>query len=204
MGKVISLLLLLISMSSYAMPNNLILVRHGQGEHNVQRFHNSNMEHPNYRVANLTKVGIEQIKSTAKEIKKLGFDNSNIDLVLVSPLPRTVQTAEVLLEEGIIKREHIKIEPRLIEVQVGDLEGLRYEAGKDFWDHSDGHQHGGETDADVMARVSAMIKDLSKQYSGKNIVLVSHGTPSSEIIKFVTNTEVQTKLNNGEVRLLQA
>lgn len=201
--KLIILMSILFSSGSLADQNNILLVRHGEGEHNVQGFHNSNMEHQNYRVSNLTDLGRKQIKDTAEAFKAAGFNCDNIDLVLVSPLPRTVQTAQVLLQEGVISVDKIKLEPRLIEVQAGDLEGLQHEKGKDHWDHSDGHKHGGETEQDVNARVSLLLAEMKSKYSNKNIAMVSHGTPSSEIIKIIKKKDSRTKMKNGELLILR-
>lgn len=180
----------------------LIIIRHGQGTHNVEGFYSSDPNHPNYRPAYLTEKGMHQARRTAFRLSAQGISKENIQEVYVSPLPRTIQTANYLVEEGIISPDQIKIEPRLIEVQMGEREGKHYyEFPEDPWDHSKAHEYGGETNQDVRNRVISLYNEVISNHPKKNIIFVTHGSPALELTKAIEGNA--KKLNPAEYKILQ-
>jgi len=108
---------------------------------------------------------------------------------VVSNLRRTHETAQAIVRAGLpgpdaIPGPHCQAIPDLAEQNFGDWQGMTYDelhqsrggAFHRFW-HGPAHQRvpGGESFADVMARVSWAILQLVEAYRGHNIIAVAHG-----------------------------
>jgi alpha-ribazole phosphatase len=101
----------------------------------------------------------------------------------VTPLSRTRRTAEAIFAAGYPRAEP-EVEPDLIEQSLGEWQGLphaelpaRLALPKHaFWPLA-GHERppGGETMADVIARVGASLERLADQHADEDVVVVSHG-----------------------------
>src|ERR1700691_1082784 len=111
------------SLSLYSIEQQLIVIRHGEAGNNIEKVYNSNPENPNYKIFNLTQAGILATQKTAKDLIAQGFSNDNIAAVFVSPLPRTKQTADVLVQQGLVSKDKLILDKRLIELNAGELEG---------------------------------------------------------------------------------
>jgi alpha-ribazole phosphatase len=101
----------------------------------------------------------------------------------VTPLSRTRRTAEAIFAAGYPHAE-AEVEPGLIEQSLGEWQGLphaelpaRLALPKHaFWPLA-GHERppGGETMADVIARVGASLESLAVQHADEDVVVISHG-----------------------------
>jgi alpha-ribazole phosphatase len=101
----------------------------------------------------------------------------------VTPLSRTRRTAEAIFAAGYPHAE-AEVEPDLIEQSLGEWQGLphaelpaRLALPKHaFWPLA-GHERppGGETMADVIARVGASLESLAVQHADEDVVVISHG-----------------------------
>ena len=92
----------------------VILMRHGQADNNVNRILVGR-----HIESHLTEFGKNQVLDTAKYLKEI-----SIDKVLVSPVVRTVETAEIVCEYlGMA----YQIDERLYEIELGKLVGMNYE-----------------------------------------------------------------------------
>lgn len=116
----------------------------------------------------LNENGIKEAQAVAESLKTINFDK-----VFCSPLTRTKQTCEIICKD----KSKIQIEPRLIERDFGEFEGLtRHEF--DFFDFCDFFSttkyKKAESLSDVRDRVFPFIEEL-KQYKNQNILVVSHG-----------------------------
>ena len=87
----------------------IIFVRHGQTNlNNPKRMQGiSDLE--------LNDNGIEQ----ANNIRKV-IENKNIDIIIVSPLKRAIQTAEII---NVNMQKEVIIDERIMETNFGNLEG---------------------------------------------------------------------------------
>lgn len=90
-----------------ATPNKILFIRHGEGEHNVLNREGKYQEAKKIRDPHLTALGIEQSKAIGKKLS-----TQPIDLVLVSPMFRTLETASFIFEGRPIQ---FLVEPDLIE-----------------------------------------------------------------------------------------
>jgi alpha-ribazole phosphatase len=102
---------------------------------------------------------------------------------LVTPLSRTLRTAEAIFAAGY-PDVPLAVEPGLIEQSFGTLQGtpgaqlsekLALPA-HDFWPTSHAERpEGGESFEDVIARVGEVISRLAAAHAGQDIVAVCHG-----------------------------
>ena len=153
----------------------LYVARHGETEYNRLGLFmgQKNIE--------LNKKGIFQAHKLGERAKLL-----NVDFILSSSLIRAMQTAGIV--KSYIERE-IKVDNRLIERNVGVLEGLTMEGLKEF---QNGYSHDmekvyneiipeSETSQEVQKRVFEAIDDIKSKYSNKTILVITH----SFIIKMI-------------------
>lgn len=113
---------------------------------------------------------------------------------VISPAGRTQATAAIILAD---RQTTISLDPRWAETNHGRWEGLTYadvtgrfreEAAQRFDDPLNGRVPGGESIADVLARVSDGWKSLLDQHSGGRILVVTHATPIQLILCMVSGT----------------
>lgn len=112
-------------------------------------------------------------KRQSVELKKL-IKNKKFDIVFCSDLKRAVESAKLTFGNSI----KIIKDKRLRECDYGDLtrgDSKKVEAmtlkciGKSF--------PNGESYKDVERRIKSFLKDLLKDYSGKNVAIVAHRGP---------------------------
>ena len=152
--------------------NNYFIARHGEGDHNVNKFLSANNE----VVSNLTDKGREQAKNAGQKLK-----SEKIDMIFCSPLIRTKDTAKIIANEIGFNEKEIIVDDRLIEVQTGVLNGQSNEKFhglfKNILDRFEIAPEEGENVSDVRRRIGDFIYDINKKYSGKNILIVTHEYP---------------------------
>lgn len=178
----------------------LIVIRHGQAMNNVKDAYSTNPLHANYKAAYLTQAGRDQISADAKQLLKTGYNKDNIEAVYVSPLTRTFESADLLVKAGLISRDHLNLDPRLIAVQMGDLEGRPIIKN---WKTSDATTYHTETDEQVDARIRALYGDLLAQGSCGHIIVITHGTLAQKLIALATaGEEKNVNLSPGEFKVI--
>lgn len=158
----------------------VVVVRHGQSDHNVVHRFNSNPLSKQYTPSHLTEVGRVQVTTTAHELLDAGITGSAVTAVYVSPLPRAQETAEILVQGLKISHDRVHTEPRITEVQMGEKEGSKTYL---VWNRANAHAYGGETEEDVFDRVKLFIDDLLKQYTNGTVLIVTHATPASQVLR---------------------
>ena len=163
--------------------NNLILLRHGQSQWNLEnRF-------TGWENVPLTTKGIEEAKKAGQLMLK---NNIKIDLIFSSILQRANKTAEFAIKEmdlsNLWNNDELLMTKNtsLNERDYGDLVGLNKEEtakiyGKEqvhIWRRSyDVPPPGGESLEDVVQRVKPYFNEFifSEINNGKNILIVAHG-----------------------------
>ena len=163
--------------------NNLILLRHGQSQWNLENRFTGWEDVP------LTDNGIEEAKKAGQLMLE---NNIKIDLIFSSILQRANKTAQLAIEEMNLPNfwsdnELIMIRNKnLNERDYGDLVGLNKEEtankyGKEqvhIWRRSyDVPPPGGESLENVVQRVKPYFEKfiISEINNGKNILIVAHG-----------------------------
>lgn len=148
-----------------------IFVRHGQADHNTQQVYNSNPSHPNYLDSHLTEQGKKEVLDTIYELKKCGLSSQVIEKCWVSPLPRTLQTLELFIQNKLVDEKVCTPCELIMEWQVGDLEG----GPVIFQDHPEKakltKEHC-ESDQELNSRLQEMLILLSQQEGHQ--LIISH------------------------------
>ena len=165
--KVISSLKELAELSIAKPKNTYFAMRHGQSLYNTEQKLDSLGAEENV----LTETGREKIKCQRNEVKKAG-----IDIMLVSPLPRTRETAQIVSEGSEVT---IIIEEKLREFSFGEFEGkssAEFHERKTLHEHLDEKVEGGESFRDLAKRFMQVVAECEKKYEGKNILFVTHGS----------------------------
>jgi ribonuclease H / adenosylcobalamin/alpha-ribazole phosphatase len=147
------------------------LLRHGQTEHTPERRFSGRNDLP------LSRTGRAEAQAAAERMKGLG-----IEVVLASPLRRTRETAEVVAAALGVP---VTFDEDLVELDFGDLEGLTFDearakhplAARRFLDGVTVAAPGGESIADVGARVARARRRILSEHAGRTVLVVSHVTP---------------------------
>jgi broad specificity phosphatase PhoE len=188
--------------SSFAFAGNLIIVRHGLAENNVQKVFNSRLDS---QPAPLTEAGRDQAKKAAAEIKNQLIDKSRAR-VIHSPLARTAQTAEIIRQDLGLAPSQVSEDPLLIEVDHGDLEGLPYSACEvytpDPWDLSAADLYHGETEQELERRMANFLsKAMGETSEDEDLVIITHGNPAKYLLRKV-DPALETRLPNCGFRVI--
>jgi broad specificity phosphatase PhoE len=138
----------------------LYLARHGETEWTVTRRHTSRTDVP------LTPTGEEQAQALGRLLAGL-----QVDRVLSSPMARALDTARLAGFGGLLEKVDA-----LRELDYGDYEGLttsQIREQRPGWDLFRDGCPGGETVADVAARMRPLLSEISQ--TDQTVVLFGHG-----------------------------
>ena len=177
----------------------LILVRHGQTDWNVEgRFQG-------HKGLGLNAVGFDQIKHTASKVSMLSPQH-----LFASDLLRAIQTAEPISHVCNIP---IQQDSRLREIHLGDWEGeiskeikLRYpDFVRDREENpTTSSAPNGESLLDVQARVVSALRDILSDRQGP-VTIVSHAITlavlRATLGEFPLRDGYSNHMRNGEVHL---
>lgn len=155
------------------MNNHYYLIRHGENEDNAKGILTGQRDEP------LTAKGIRQVYEAAQEMKEKDI---TFDVVLASPLDRTVKTAEIICEIlGIAPplKEDLLIE-RNFGVMAGEpvpsiIEKCAPDVIRGPKDNYFLHAEGAETFPDLLERARQLFKNLDRVYENKTFLLSTHG-----------------------------
>jgi probable phosphoglycerate mutase len=147
------------------------LLRHGQTEHTPERRYSGRNDLP------LSRTGRAEAEAAAARVRELG-----VEVVVASPLRRTRETAEVVAATLGLPVEY---DDDLVELDFGALEGLSADeararhplAVRRFAADVRAAAPGGESVADVAARVARARERLLRRHAGRTVLVVSHVTP---------------------------
>ena len=177
----------------------LIIVRHGEAENNISLSYNSSPTHANYSPSSLTELGINQVRATAKKLKNRGITSKENIPLWVSPLPRTLQTAHILIQEGVFSAYNLSVEELLIELQAGEAEGkTAKELGiDDIWNIEHLHSLGGESTQELEKRMLTLLDKITSTVSEKSLALVTHGAPASQLLDCINSISHRFSLSEA-------
>ena len=155
----------------------LYIVRHGETEWNRDG------KLQGWKNAPLTDLGIKQAEKLRDRLQK-----EDIDIAYCSPLGRTCETAEILLDGRDIEMFE---DEGLKEINMGEWEGKKAEIVKEkspaefktFWERPDLYKpKDGESFYEVQERVLSSLYKIIEKHQGENILLVTHGGASKIIM----------------------
>jgi broad specificity phosphatase PhoE len=147
----------------------IYFVRHGETEANVTRIvSGAGSNTP------LTENGRQQAKKAGQDLK-----SKNIELVICSPLPRTVETAGIIAKAIGYDTRKILRNPLFIERTMGTYEGSSEEVY--LSDQANNRMHSSaETTEQMYNRLTQALESL-KSYKENRILVVSHGGASRAV-----------------------
>lgn len=152
----------------------LYIVRHGETDWNKDRLLQGDVDIP------LNETGRKQ----ALEVREL-LKNKTIDLCVSSPLSRTYETAEIIVDNKC----KIITDTRLIEREFGQLEGKDISCydSHSYWNYQlNMSNQGVESIQTLFKRVSDFYQDLKNQYSNQTVLIVTHGAVV-RVLHFIIN-----------------
>jgi len=147
------------------------LLRHGRTEHTPERRFSGSSDLP------LSELGRADAAAAARHLADRG-----IDVIVSSPLQRARQTAEAVAE---VLRVPVEVDTDLRELDFGAWEGLTAAeaqaksplAFRRWSGSTDVRPPGGESFADVSARVARARSRILDRHAGKTVLLVTHVNP---------------------------
>ena len=154
----------------------IILVRHGETEWNVQEVFRGRTD------VELNQTGIKQAELLAEHLSHL-----KLDAIYSSPLRRAVKTAEIIASR---QRLNVEIAPGLIDFDYGKWQGLSHQEVKDKYKKlytewlKNPHQvkmSDGETLDEVRKRALMVVNEVIAKHDG-TIALVSHRVVNKVLI----------------------
>ena len=110
----------MVNTTNEGLTGGLVFIRHGESENNVQKIYNSDPKNPAYQPVGLTATGREQVLATSRRLLSQGIDGHTIGQVLISPLPRTIATAAIVMDVLSIPSDKSKVELRATEQRMGE------------------------------------------------------------------------------------
>lgn len=166
------------------MDSVLAMVRHGQTDWNLAGRLQGQTDIP------LNQTGFDQALAVAEPLRGQGWD-----LVLASPLGRAQQTAQVIAENL-----RIPVGPpisALVERGFGPLEGeIRARLDEELVQQM---LQQAEPAQEVLHRAVLGLHQLTEQYSGQQILCVSHGALMRIVRDALAGKKLARGVENGEV-----
>ncbi|KAI0913912.1 histidine phosphatase superfamily [Ustulina deusta] len=164
------------------MPPAIHAIHHAQAQHNI----NNDLNHPD---PVLTELGYQQCKTAATELGGLG---DKIDLILASPLQRTIQTALAVFPAYTKSKKQVVLLPDLQESSIAPSDTgscreylemlygpvLDYSFLTPDWTDKGPKSRHSPRFAEARARSTRLfIRAIAQEYRDRdfNIVVVSHG-----------------------------
>ena len=149
---------------------NLIFMRHGEATDNVKEL----ISDKEIYWSILTEKGVETVKES------INFLPQNIDVMYVSPLPRTIETAHYIFEK--YPSINVTIDDRIREIQYGKYSHCKNNEELDetrkkqiAGDYMVRFGDYGENKLDIEMRLSKFLIDVSNT-NFENVLIVSHGS----------------------------
>ncbi|TSC87058.1 MAG: isoleucyl-tRNA synthetase [Parcubacteria group bacterium Gr01-1014_8] len=123
----------------------------------------------------LTEKGIADARASLRAF------GTKVDIIYTSSFKRTRETADIAAEVLGVPKEHIKSDDRLGECNFGPYSGKTLEeyhaAFPEKAERFSKGPEGGETYVEIRRRMMSVLSELEKSEKGKNILIISHGTP---------------------------
>lgn len=152
--------------------NRFWLMRHGEALSNARGFVDDGRDPEN----GLTGEGREAVRQAAQALKGQG-----ITVIYTSPVRRAQETAEVVRQELGLPQEALRVDERLREVGVGDLQGQSLEKWHEVMGppraRFDAPPAGAEPWEAVRQRAAQALFAIDEAHEGDRVLIVSHQTP---------------------------
>lgn len=155
---------------SKEIPTTLYLVRHGETIYTPERRFSGYGKHD----PELSAKGLKQAEEVAEVMPRYGAD-----LIISSPLMRTMQTAEKIAHKTNLS---ITQDMEWVEASFGEWDGMSPDEVQSKWPEDyekwlslvDYRPPGGESYEEVSSRVNALLNDVVDRYPAKKIIVSTH------------------------------
>jgi broad specificity phosphatase PhoE len=162
--------------STGRLANRYRVMRHGQSKANEAGVIVSKIENDRRGDYGLSDLGLRQARAAADAC---GLPAGTV--ICSSDFSRARETAEIV--RARLGAAEVIVTEALRERCFGDLEGSPVASYARVWDADEagadetgaGHAVGVEPAAAVLDRATALVADIERRYSGRDILLVSHG-----------------------------
>ena len=180
-------------------------MRHGQSLANLQQVI---VSHPQNGVDayGLSEHGMMQARESVQACSRF---NSNL-LIVSSDFRRARETAEIA-HEFLGSTNSLQLDQRLRERNFGEWELTPDSAYPLIWARDEvnpeNDERGVESPNQVMARVTALVRDYEQKYAGATILLISHGDALQLLLTAFSKQDAsehrrQQHLETAEIRAL--
>ncbi|AGX04722.1 MULTISPECIES: histidine phosphatase family protein [Bacillaceae] len=162
----------------------ICLVRHGQTDWNAEG-----------RIQGRTDIELNEMGVRQAAACRDHLANENWDIIISSPLQRARQTAEIINQN--IQKPLVLME-EFIERSFGRAEGLTAVERHALFPDRDYPEM--ESKEDHHTRLSEGLDKISMLYSGKRVILVSHGASINALLSLLSSGVIgsgRTKLENA-------
>lgn len=161
----------------------IYIVRHGEVPHNALKMYSNENE-------DLNEIGIKQAEDLKNKIKNLNFD-----IIISSPLIRTIHTTNIIN----INNKKVITDDRLIERNPGDLNRKPIEVTnrEEYWNYYTEIQYGtSENIQEFFKRVYSFLDEL-KQKDYESVLIVAHSGISKAFSGYFDGIQDGKFLNRG-------
>jgi broad specificity phosphatase PhoE len=171
---------------------SLVVMRHGDGEHLVEGVFSTLLKEEGGIDHSLTIKGRIEVKETAQKLLELGFNRKSVALVLVSPMQRTQETAQILVDCNVCSQESLRIDTRIREPLAKAWEGKVKKTIQEFtmpfssWAEKVDvcGRAGGETSQKLFQRVESVMRMVSELDPMRgHVIFVTHNAIASAILE---------------------
>jgi probable phosphoglycerate mutase len=136
----------------------------------------------------LTENGRTQAKLAGEDARQY-----EIDLIMTSPLQRTVETARIVADVMAYPTDNIVINDLFVERALGAMEGMSWDQVRAFDPYS-----GLESESELKARADEALR-LIRGQAESNILLVSHGSFLLALLKLLNPKALSEELPNARI-----
>src|SRR5918992_1470361 len=156
----------------------MILMRHGQADNNVNRILVGR-----HIESHLTEYGKRQVLDTAKYLGEI-----SINKVLVSPVVRTIETAEIVCEYLGLKYGNLFLE---------------------FYTENEAAltPYGVESFASIKQRIKNILDEMAEAYWDRNVLMISHLDPIKAAIAIILDLKPESlykwQIRNASLTILK-
>lgn len=141
----------------------ICLIRHGQTDWNKQRIIQGRINNP------LNDEGRLQVKKVGEILKQ---EDPNWDLIIASPLDRTIESAKIIAKELNYNKDII-INPDVIEREFGEAEGQNI-CDEIYQKILNDDVVNLETSKSLQTRAYNALIKIANKYPGKKILIATH------------------------------
>lgn len=187
--------------------NTYVLMRHGRSIANDEGIIISD---PKKGISGygLSTTGKEEALNASKDAKEMNTLDSGV-IIFSSDFARTRETAEIVA--NTLEAAAPTLTPKLRERFFGEWDGKENSNYEKIWSNDEQDSNhtasGVESVSDVLDRATELIEELERTYTGKTILLVSHGDTLQILQTAFANTEPSAHreinhLHTAEIRTL--